>query len=205
MDVSILEEKSSFKMLGLIFSSKLDWQLLHYLYCWNCLQENGALIRFMKFLSPKVALYLYKSTTWPCMKYCCHIWAGASSCYLGLLDKLQKWICRTVGPSLAASLEPSGHRRNVASLSLFYSYYFGRYSSELAQLFPLPLSRRRSTRYSDRLLDFLSPFLDVKRMSMSSVSFLAQLGSGILCLKNAFLWTMILVVLSLELPEIFEL
>ena len=33
MDVSILEEKSSFKMLGLIFSSKLDWQLLHYLYC----------------------------------------------------------------------------------------------------------------------------------------------------------------------------
>ena len=29
MDASILEEKSSFKMLGLIFSSKLDWQLLH--------------------------------------------------------------------------------------------------------------------------------------------------------------------------------
>ena len=28
---------------------------------------------------------------------------------------------------------------------------------------------------------FLSPFLDVTRMSMSTVSFLAQLNSGILC------------------------
>ena len=44
--------------------------------------------------------------------------------------------------------------RNVASLSLFYRYYFGRCSSELAQLVPLPFSRGRSTRYSDRLHDF---------------------------------------------------
>ena len=88
------------------------------------------------------------------MEYCCHIWAGAPSCYLELLDKLQKRICRTVGPSLAASLEPLAHRRNVASLSLFYSYYFGRCSSELAQLVPLPYCRGRSTRYSDRLHDF---------------------------------------------------
>ena len=62
--------------------------------------------------------------------------------------------CRTVGPSLAASLEPLTHRQNVASSSLFYRYYFGRCSSELAQLVPLPFSRRRSTRYSNRLHDF---------------------------------------------------
>ena len=85
-------------------------------------------------------------------------------------------------PSLAASLEPLVHRRNVASLSLFYRYYFGRCSSELAQLVPLPYSGGRSTHYSDRLHDFLSPFLDVTRMSMSTVSFLAQLDSIILCL-----------------------
>ena len=59
-----------------------------------------------------------------------------------------------VVPSLAASLEPLAHRRNVASLSLFYRYYFGRCSSELAQLVPLPFSRGRSTHYSDRLHDF---------------------------------------------------
>ena len=52
------------------------------------------------------------------------------------------------------SLEPLTHRRNVASLSLFCRYYFGRCSSELAQLVPLPFSRGRSTRYSERLHDF---------------------------------------------------
>ena len=46
------------------------------------------------------------------------------------------------------------HRRNVVSLSLFSRCYFGRCSSELAQLVPLPFSRGRSTRYSDRLRDF---------------------------------------------------
>ena len=100
-----------------------------------------ALIGSVKFLSPEVALYLYKSTIRPCMEYCCHVWAGAPSCYLELLDKLQKRICRTVGPSLAASRESLAHCGNVASLSFFYSYYFGRCSSELAQLFPLFLLR----------------------------------------------------------------
>ena len=108
----------------------------------------------MKVLSPEVALYLYKSTIRPCMEYYCHVWAGAPSCYVELLDKLQKWICRTVGPSLAASFEPSAHLRSVASLNLFYRYYFSRFSSELAQGAPLPFSRGRSTRYSDRLHHF---------------------------------------------------
>ena len=33
-------------------------------------------------------------------------------------------------------------------------YYFGRYSSELAKLVPLPYSHRKPTPYSDRLHDF---------------------------------------------------
>ena len=69
MGVSILEEKSSFKMLGLTFSSKLDW---------------GSYI-----------------------------------------ISIAKIVYRIVGPSLASSLEPLAHRRNVASLSLFYRHYFG--------------------------------------------------------------------------------
>ena len=141
-------------MLGLTSSSKLDCSF----YIISIVKTNskkiGALICSMKFLSPEVTLYLYKSTICPCMEYCCHVWAGAPSCYLELLDKLQKRICRTVGPSLAASLEPLAHRQNVASLSLFYRYYFGRCSSELAKLVPLPYSGGRSTHYSDRLHDF---------------------------------------------------
>ena len=53
----------------------------------------GALIRFIKFLSPEVALYLYYKSTirmhdgillLSCLGWC------SSSCYLELLDKLQK-------------------------------------------------------------------------------------------------------------------
>ena len=88
------------------------------------------------------------------MEYCSHFWAGAPSCYLELLHKLQKRICRAVGPSLGASLEPLAHRRNVASLSLFYEYYFERCSSELVQLVPLPYYWGMSTYWSDRLHDF---------------------------------------------------
>ena len=108
----------------------------------------------MKFLSTKVAVYIYKSTICPCMEYCCHVWAGAFGFGIGIVRQAQKEICRTVGPSLVASLEPLAHCRNVASLTLFYRYYFGRCSSELAQLVPLPFSRGRSTRYSDRLHGF---------------------------------------------------
>ena len=54
-----------------------------------------------------------------------------------MLDKLQQRICRTVVPTLAASLEPLANRPNVTTLSLSYRYYFGRYSYELAQQIPL--------------------------------------------------------------------
>ena len=119
------------------------------------------------------------------MVYCCHVWAGAPSCYLKLLDKLQKRTCKTVGPSLAASLEPLAHHRNVASLSLFYMYYFGRCSLELAQLVRWFHFLSPEGGLLVILIDcmiFLSPFLDVTRRSMSTVSFLVQLDSGILCL-----------------------
>ena len=109
MNGPILEEKSSFKILSLTFSSKLHWSSYIISIAKTASKKIGALIRSMKFLSPKIALYLYKSTIPPCMEYCCHVWAGAPCCYLELLDKLQKQICRTVGPSLAASLEPLAH------------------------------------------------------------------------------------------------
>ena len=67
----------------------------------------------------------------------------------GIFRQATKKNTRTVGPSLAAS-----HHRNVVSLSLFYRYYSGRCSSELAKLVAFPFSRERSTRYSDRLHDF---------------------------------------------------
>ena len=78
-----------------------------------------------------------------------------------MLDKLQKQICRTVGPSLAASLEPLAHRRHVASLRFFYRYYFGRCSSEVAELVPL-----RYSRYSDKFFIFFNCYLAAPRPTL---------------------------------------
>ena len=145
-------------------------------------KKFGALIRSMKYLSPEVSLYLYKSTI-------THVWNTLVTsglvplvCNLELLDKLQKRVCRTVGPSLLTSLEPLAQHQNVASLSLVYRYYFGRCSCELAQLVFFFFLRKGLLVILIDCMIFLPPFLDVTGMSMLTVSFLTQLHSGILCL-----------------------
>ena len=84
MDESVLEEESYFKMMGLTFSSKLNWS------SYIIPIAKTSLIRSMKFFSLEVDLCLYKSTIHPCMEYCCHVWADVPSCYLELLDQLHK-------------------------------------------------------------------------------------------------------------------
>ena len=69
MDESVLEEKSSSKMLGLTFSSKLDWDSYLISIAKTTSKKIGVLICSMTFLSPEVALYLYKSTIRSCMEY----------------------------------------------------------------------------------------------------------------------------------------
>ena len=93
MDGPVFEVKSSFKILGLTFNSELDQRSYIVFIAKTASKKIGALICFMKFLSPEITLYLYKSTTQQCMEYCCHVWSGTPR----------------LGPSLAASLEPIAH------------------------------------------------------------------------------------------------
>ena len=101
-----------------------------------------------------------------------------------VLHWLQNQICRTtVGPSLAAFLKPLAHHQNVASLKVFsigitlvdvllnWLNWFHFLILEGGLLIVLIVC-----------MIFLSPFLDVTRMPMSTVSFLAQLDSGIFCI-----------------------
>ena len=82
IDGFVHEEKLSFKMLGLTFSSKLDWGSYIISIAKKASKRIEVLIFYMKFLSSEVALYHFKSTIWPCMKYCCHVWACAPICHL---------------------------------------------------------------------------------------------------------------------------
>ena len=58
---SVLEEKSYFEILGLTFSSKLDWDSYIISIAKTASKKIGALIHSVKLLSPEVSLYLYKS------------------------------------------------------------------------------------------------------------------------------------------------
>ena len=70
IDVSVLEKISSFKMLGMTFSSKLDWGSYIISIAKTALKKIKALIFLMKFLSLEVARYLY-------IPYgCCHVCSG---------------------------------------------------------------------------------------------------------------------------------
>ena len=73
MDGSTLEEKSSFRMLGFTFSSKLDWGSSIISIAKTASKKIGVLIRSMEFLFPDVALYRYKSTINPCMEHYCNV------------------------------------------------------------------------------------------------------------------------------------
>ena len=91
MDGFVLEEKPSFKMLGLTFSSKLDWASYIISIAETASKKIRALIRSLKFLFMEVALYFYKSTICLCMEYCCHFSDGAPHCYLELLEKKRSY------------------------------------------------------------------------------------------------------------------
>ena len=90
-----------------------------------------------------------------------------------------KNICRTVTClSLAASFEPLAHCQNVASLvitmvdvHLNWLNWFHFLILEVGLIITL----------IDCMI-FLSPFVDVTRISMPTVSFFTRLDSGILCL-----------------------
>ena len=62
MDGCVLEEETSFKMLGLTFSSKLDLGSDISSIAKTASNKIGALIRSMKFVFPKVAVDLNTST-----------------------------------------------------------------------------------------------------------------------------------------------
>ena len=82
------------------------------------------------------------------MEYCAHIWTGASKASLSILDRLQYGFNGLVDEELFSSLQPLSHRSNVASLSLFYRYYYGDCSAELHELVPKHRDFSRVTRFA---------------------------------------------------------
>ena len=76
MDGSALEEKSSFKKLGLTFSSELDWGSYIISIAKTVSKKIEVLFRSMKFLSPEIALYLLDVTRMSTVSFLAQLESG---------------------------------------------------------------------------------------------------------------------------------
>ena len=83
--MGIFLRKTIFQDARVDFSSKLDLGSYIISIAKTASKKIGALLRSMKFLSPEVTLFLYKSTILQCMEYCCHAW--------GLVLLVAIWNC----------------------------------------------------------------------------------------------------------------
>ena len=141
----------------------------------------------MRFLSPKVALYLYKYLPYN------HLWDTAMS---GLVLLVATWnyqisyknkyagllvfhLLPLLNPCLIIETQPAEVFSvcvNFVNVNLNWLNWFHFLILERGLLIVLIDCK-----------NFLSPFLDVTRMPMSTIFFLGELDPGILCLENAFL------------------
>ena len=159
----------SLDILGLSFNPEFVWKGHIASLAKSASQKLGILFRFRKYFTPKQLLALYVGKIRPCMEYCSHIWGNSPG--TELLDRVQSKAFRLISsPPLTSALLSLSLRRRVASLSLFYRYYFGRCSLELQSCVPPPLVRTRSTRQASHAHPF-SVTLSQSRIDRFSRSF----------------------------------
>ena len=144
-DDSEIPPLNSVNILGLQISSSLSWRDHIVQIAKLASKKLGVLFRCRQYFSAAQLFKLYTGFIRPCLEYCSHIWG--SSPYTSLLDRIESKAIRLIGdPSLTSTLDPLSLRRKVASLSLFYRYYFGHCSDELTACIPPPMARSCSTR-----------------------------------------------------------
>ena len=142
---SVIEPLNSINVLGLQVTSNLSWKPHILAIAKSASKKLGILFRFKKYFTSPQLLQLYKSLIRPCLEYCCHIWGNSSS--VVILDAIQRKAIRLISDyELTSTLEPLAVRRKVASLSLFYRYYHGFCSEELAACVPRPMAWSHDTR-----------------------------------------------------------
>ena len=134
---SEISSLNSVNILGLQISSSLSWRDHIVQIAKSASKKLGVLFRCKQYFNAAQLFKLYTGFIRPCLEYYSHIWG--SSPYTSLLYRIESKAIRLIGdPSLTSTLDPLSLRRKVASLSLFYRYYFGHCSDELATCNPPP-------------------------------------------------------------------
>ena len=114
------------------------------------------------------------------MEYGSHVWGDST--HTALLNRVEYKAFRLNSPPLTDCLDSLSHRRNVASLSIFYRYFHTDCSFELANYMPSPSRALAIQDFLLLLIPILSIFL-MQELTVSSLSSLTLVKSGTL-----FLW-----------------
>ena len=139
-----LSPSPTLNILGLSFPCNLNWKLLICSLAKTTSMKLGVLRPLRQFYSPPQLLTLYRGLIRPCMVYASQVWGGSTQ--RDLLNWVESKSFRLINSNpLTDCLQPLSHRRNVASLALFYRYFHANCSSDLAN-YMLPYSRGLAAR-----------------------------------------------------------
>ena len=139
MKIAKFPPLNSINILGLQISSNLPLRDHIVQITKSASKKLGVLFRCKQYFNSAQLVKSYTGFIRPCLEYCSHIWS--SSPYTSLLDRVESKAIHLIGdPSLTSTLDPLSLRHKVASLSLFYCYYFGHCSDELATCISPPMA-----------------------------------------------------------------
>ena len=141
----VLANSSSLKILGVIFDSRLTFEL-HIRQMVSSASQKIGIIRkgFSLFHDNNINKVCFISFLLPILEYCAPVWSSAAQCHLKLIDKVLsrvRFLCND-----ANSVDLS-HRRSVGALCLFYKIYMNP-NHQLHSVLPESYVPARSTRYA---------------------------------------------------------
>ena len=138
---------SSINLLGVNLGGNMSWHDHVVAIAKVASQKLGVLFRTKNLYTPQQLLILYKAQIRPSLEYCSHVWSSAPKHTLRLLDSIQRRAIRLIGDrELTENLDSLEHRRQVGDLTLFYRYFHGKCSADIARLIPPRAVHSRSTR-----------------------------------------------------------
>ena len=147
-----LQPTDSITLLGVTITKTLSWSQHISGIVKKTARRLYILGRSRNLLPHHARIIIYKAYIRPLMEHASPIWYGAGSTSLRLLDKLQNKALRLleIDEPFKFGIVPLSHRKNAASLCVFYRHFFLQPSIELTDILPGVAPCVRTTRSTTR-------------------------------------------------------
>jgi hypothetical protein len=145
-----LAETDKLKFLGVTITSSLNWSKHIDNVRAKASRKMGILRRGQRFLPKSALTTLYKSCVRSSLEYAAPVWQGAAKSHLAKLDSIQNKALKILHISedqaIDYKIHPLKHRRDVASLCVFYRIKSGIAPSDTCSIAPSAMKQQSTTR-----------------------------------------------------------